>query len=77
MIKRKGEEVKVTGGKQALPAKTNGQQKFTKKEIVQAYAKTLGTSVDAFINRAIETMERDKLAQEVPGRPQEEKGVAW
>ena len=48
-----------------------------KKEIVQAYAKTLGTSVDAFINRAIETMERDKLAQEVPGRPQEEKGVAW
>lgn len=35
-----------------------------RKEIIQAHAETMGTSVNGFINRAIEeTMERDKAAQ--------------
>lgn len=35
-----------------------------KKEVIQAHAEATGTSVNAFINRAIdETMERDKAAQ--------------
>lgn len=41
-----------------------------KKEIIQAHAETLGTSVNAFINRAIEeAMERDRRAQEGPDGP--------
>ena len=36
-----------------------------KKELIQAHAEALGTSVNGFINRAIdETMDRDKCAQE-------------
>ena len=35
-----------------------------KKEIIQAHAEAIGTSVNGFINRAIdETMDRDKRAQ--------------
>lgn len=35
-----------------------------KKEVIQAHAEATGSSVNAFINRAIdETMERDKAAQ--------------
>ena len=41
-----------------------------KKEIVQAHAEAIGTSVNGFINRAIdETMERDKAAQAGPEGP--------
>lgn len=44
-----------------------------KKEIVQAHAEALGTSVNGFINRAIEeTMERDKRAQKGSERPRKE-----
>ena len=36
-----------------------------KKEVIQAHAEAMGTSVNGFINRAIdETMDRDKRAQE-------------
>lgn len=46
-----------------------------KKEIVQAHAEAVGTSVNGFINRAIdETMERDKRAQEASGEPPEGAG---
>ena len=35
-----------------------------KKELIQAHAEALGTSVNGFLNRAIdETMDRDKRAQ--------------
>lgn len=35
-----------------------------RKEIIQAHAESMGTSVNGFINRAIEeAMERDKAAQ--------------
>lgn len=48
-----------------------------KKEIVQAHAEAIGTSVNGFINRAIdETMDRDKRAQggaESPPEPQTER----
>ena len=45
-----------------------------KKEIVQAHAEAIGTSVNGFINRAIdETMARDKRAQEGPDGPLEAK----
>lgn len=41
-----------------------------KKEIIQAHAEAIGTSVNGFINRAIdETMERDKAAQAGPEGP--------
>lgn len=43
-----------------------------KKEIIQAHAEAVGTSVNGFINRAIdEAMERDKRAREAPGGPLE------
>lgn len=39
-----------------------------KKEIIQAHAEALGTSVNSFINRAIdEAMDRDKRAQNGSG----------
>lgn len=39
-----------------------------RKEIIQAHAETMGTSVNGFINRAIEeAMERDKASQAGPG----------
>ena len=42
-----------------------------KKEIVQAHAEARKESVNGFINRAIlETMERDKAAQDPPDGPQ-------
>lgn len=41
-----------------------------KKEIVQAHAEDIGTSVNGFINRAIdEAMARDKRAQAAPDGP--------
>ena len=45
-----------------------------KKEIIQAHAEARGESVNGFLNRAaMETMERDKAAQDPPdGPPQEE-----
>ena len=43
-----------------------------KKEIVQAHAEARKESVNGFINRAIlETMERDKAAQDPPDGPSE------
>ena len=43
-----------------------------KKEIVQAHAEARKESVNGFINRAIlETMERDKAAQNPPDGPPE------
>lgn len=43
-----------------------------KKEIVQAHAEARKESVNGFINRAIlETMERDKAAQDPPDGPPE------
>ena len=43
-----------------------------KKEIVQAHAEARKESVNGFINRAIlETMERDKAAQNPPDGPSE------
>ena len=38
-----------------------------KKELIQAHAEALGTSVNSFINRAIdEAMDRDKAVQDAP-----------
>lgn len=46
-----------------------------RKEIIQAHAEALGTSVNGFINRAIdEAMDRDKRAQEGSGGPPEDTG---
>lgn len=43
-----------------------------RRDTIQAHAKTIGTSVNAFINRAIdEAMARDKRAQEAPDGPPE------
>lgn len=45
-----------------------------KKEILRAHAEAIGTSVNGFINRAIdEAMERDKAAQNGSEGPLEEK----
>lgn len=44
-----------------------------KKEIIQAHAEAMGTSVNGFINRAIEeAIERDKAAQANSEGPGEE-----
>lgn len=41
-----------------------------RRDTIQAHAKAIGTSVNGFINRAIdEAMDRDKHAQEGPGGP--------
>lgn len=46
-----------------------------KKEIVQSHAESIGTSVNGFINRAIdETMARDKRAREGSDGPLEVTG---
>ena len=46
-----------------------------RQEILQAHAEALGTSVNGFINRAIdEAMDRDKRAQEGSGWPPEDTG---
>ena len=48
------------------------QVKKGKKEIIKAHAEARGESVNGFINRAIlETMERDKAAQNPPDGPPE------
>lgn len=46
-----------------------------RKEEIQAHAEAMGTSVNGFINRAIEeAMERDKAAQAVSQAPGEKGG---
>lgn len=48
------------------------QVKKGKKEIIKAHAEARGESVNGFLNRAaMETMERDKAAQDPPDGPSE------